>query len=142
MVKGLGSGYGICIGSEEDEMLLDRAKNKLVEMLATDDQIDQRRVEALEDQLHCPRLIDAKDHTKVELVGRIHSTTYFPGDPIHCEAELYDGTDRIVLVFLGRRSIPGLDAGRLVRVRGRLVAGSPRKIFNPWYELLDTQPSP
>lgn len=52
-------------------------------------------------------------------------------------AELYDGTGSITLVFLGRRRIPGIEAGRTLLARGRVtgVNGS-RAIFNPDYELL------
>jgi hypothetical protein len=52
------------------------------------------------------------------------------------EAELYDGTGTVTLVWLGRRRIRGLDPGRSLVARGRLTVrdGKPT-VFNPSYEL-------
>ncbi|GAB4085908.1 OB-fold nucleic acid binding domain-containing protein [Myceligenerans cantabricum] len=52
------------------------------------------------------------------------------------EAELYDGSGILDLVWLGRRSIPGIEPGRRLRVEGMVsdVHGH-RTIFNPRYEL-------
>jgi len=52
------------------------------------------------------------------------------------EAELYDGTGTVTLVFLGRRRIRGIDPGRLLVARGRLTRreGQPT-LYNPAYEL-------
>jgi hypothetical protein len=52
------------------------------------------------------------------------------------EAELYDGTGTVILVWLGRRRIRGLDPGRSLVARGRLTMrdGKPT-VFNPSYEL-------
>lgn len=52
------------------------------------------------------------------------------------EAELYDGSGTVSLVWLGRRRIRGIDPGRSVIARGRLTLreGKPT-IFNPAYEL-------
>ena len=52
------------------------------------------------------------------------------------EAELYDGTGTVTLVWLGRRRIRGIDPGRTLVARGRLTKrdGQPT-LFNPEYEL-------
>jgi hypothetical protein len=52
------------------------------------------------------------------------------------EADLWDGTGSVTLVWLGRRDIPGIAPGRRIVVRGRLstIKGEPT-IFNPQYEL-------
>ncbi len=52
------------------------------------------------------------------------------------EAELYDGTGTVTLVWLGRRRIRGIDPGRNLIARGRMTqrAGKPT-LFNPEYEL-------
>ncbi|MCW2598638.1 MAG: nucleic acid binding OB-fold tRNA/helicase-type [Frankiales bacterium] len=52
------------------------------------------------------------------------------------EAELYDGTGTVTLVWLGRRRIRGIDPGRTLVARGRLTRrdGQPT-LFNPEYEL-------
>ena len=52
------------------------------------------------------------------------------------EAELYDGTGTVTLVWLGRRRIRGIDPGRGLVARGRLTEREGRvTIFNPEYEL-------
>ena len=52
-------------------------------------------------------------------------------------AELYDGTEGVQLIWLGRRSIPGIEPGRTVKVRGRVAIRDGQKvIYNPDYDLL------
>jgi hypothetical protein len=52
------------------------------------------------------------------------------------EAELYDGTGTVTLVWLGRRRIRGSDPGRDLVARGRLTRRDGRlTLFNPSYEL-------
>ena len=55
------------------------------------------------------------------------------------EAELYDGTGSVTLVYLGRRRIRGLDPGRSLVARGRLTKRDGRRtLYNPAYELRPT----
>lgn len=52
------------------------------------------------------------------------------------EAELYDGTEALTLVFLGRRRIAGIEPGRQLTAHGRVGRrDGQRIIFNPRYEL-------
>ena len=52
------------------------------------------------------------------------------------EAELYDGSALITLVWLGRRRIAGIEAGRAIKVVGRVgTQNKVRVMFNPRYEL-------
>jgi hypothetical protein len=52
------------------------------------------------------------------------------------EAELYDGTGTVTLVWLGRRRIRGVEPGRALVARGRLTLREGRPtVFNPAYEL-------
>ena len=55
------------------------------------------------------------------------------------EAELYDGSGTLTLVFLGRRRIRGIDPGRALVARGRLTRREGRPtLYNPAYELRPT----
>lgn len=55
------------------------------------------------------------------------------------EAEFFDGTDTVTLVWIGRRRIAGIDAGRKLTVRGRLGDRDGHKVmYNPRYELQDS----
>jgi len=52
------------------------------------------------------------------------------------EAELYDGTGSVTLIWLGRRRIRGIDPGRSLVAHGRLTKQDGRPtIYNPAYEL-------
>jgi len=78
------------------------------------------------------------DRTPVTVFGTVRSLTIRPraGTPA-LEAELYDGTGVVTLVWLGRRTIAGVDPGRRLRATGRIATHDGRRlIFNPRYELL------
>lgn len=77
---------------------------------------------------------------EVTVLGRLRSVELCPRDAVATlEAELYDGTEGVLLVWLGRRRIPGIEPGRTVKARGRLAEREGRKVlYNPYYELLQT----
>ncbi|HEU5129260.1 MAG TPA: OB-fold nucleic acid binding domain-containing protein [Glycomyces sp.] len=53
------------------------------------------------------------------------------------EAELFDGTGHVALVWMGRRRIVGLEAGTRIVARGRVAQDDEGRlvIYNPTYEL-------
>ncbi len=52
------------------------------------------------------------------------------------EADLYDGSGQVRLVWLGRRQIRGITPGRSIVVTGRITCNETNPtIFNPRYEL-------
>ena len=71
------------------------------------------------------------------VAGTLRTVTLRPrGGAPALEAELYDGSDVISLVWLGRRRIAGIEPGRLVRAEGLVSVQDGRKVmFNPRYEL-------
>lgn len=81
---------------------------------------------------------DCGDRAVVSVCGRVRSMTLRPraGSP-SLEADLYDDSGTVTLVWLGRRSITGLRPGRAVKASGRVCLVDGRKtLFNPRYELL------
>jgi hypothetical protein len=84
----------------------------------------------------CP-IADADDRSRVELQGSIRTVTLRPrGGVPALEAELYDGSALITIVWLGRRRIAGIEPGRQIKVVGRVgVQDRKRVMFNPRYEL-------
>ena len=78
------------------------------------------------------------DRQRATLRGRISVLTLRPrsGTP-WLEAVLTDDTGDITVIWMGRREIPGVVAGRELRVTGRVswVDGR-RRMYNPYYELL------
>ena len=71
------------------------------------------------------------------VTGRLRSVVYTPRETVPTvDAELFDGSGSIHLVWLGRRRIPGIEPGRAISARGRVSDRDGTKIiFNPWYEL-------
>lgn len=69
--------------------------------------------------------------------GVLRSVTLRPREGVPAvEAELFDGTGRIMLVWLGRRRIRGVEPGRGIVVIGRITHNTDHPtIFNPRYEL-------
>lgn len=80
----------------------------------------------------------ADDRAKVVFVGTIASLTIRPQTTTPwLEAELTDGTGTVAVIWMGRHEIPGIEAGRELRVEGRVsVVDGERRLFNPRYELL------
>jgi hypothetical protein len=73
----------------------------------------------------------------ISACGVLRSVTVRPlaGTPA-VEADLYDGSGHLRLVWLGRRHIAGIEAGRSVTVHGRMTCnGEGSTLFNPRYEL-------
>ena len=80
---------------------------------------------------------DCSVGTPVCVAGTLRAVVLRPraGVPT-LEAELYDGTGTVTLIWLGRRRIRGIDPGRAVVARGRLTKQDGRTtIYNPSYEL-------
>jgi hypothetical protein len=73
----------------------------------------------------------------VSVSGRLRTVVYTPRTNLPTlEADLYDGSDVVTLVWLGRRHIAGIEPGRQVVARGRVAVRDDRKvIYNPHYEL-------
>src|SRR5512142_415750 len=73
----------------------------------------------------------------VSVSGRRRTVAYTPRTNLPTlEADLYDGSDVVTLVWLGRRQIAGVEPGRSLTARGRMAVRDDRKvIYNPYYEL-------
>ena len=71
------------------------------------------------------------------VAGTLRAVTLRPraGVPT-LEAELYDGTGSVLLIWLGRRRIGGIECGRSLVARGRLTIHEGRPtLYNAEYEL-------
>jgi hypothetical protein len=80
----------------------------------------------------------AADREVVRLRGTLRTVTLRPrGGVPALEAELFDGSGVITVVWLGRRRIAGISPGRSIQVQGRIgMHDGVRIIYNPRYELL------
>ncbi len=86
-----------------------------------------------------------RDRDSVCVAGTIRSVTLksLAGSP-SLEADVYDGSGSVTAVFLGRRRIPGIEAGRSIVLHGRLTMQDDHRptIFNPRYELMCEKAEP
>jgi hypothetical protein len=80
---------------------------------------------------------EAPDREKVIVQGTLKTVTLRPrGGVPALEAELYDGSGSISVIWLGRRRIGGITPGRVIRVEGRIgVQDNQRVMYNPRYDL-------
>lgn len=70
--------------------------------------------------------------------GKIRSLVFRPEVKVPAlEAELYDGTGFIVVIWLGRRKISGIKPGISISVTGRLVTVDEKlTMYNPKYSII------
>ncbi|MGH3615029.1 MAG: OB-fold nucleic acid binding domain-containing protein [Pseudonocardia sp.] len=87
------------------------------------------------------RACDCACGQEVTVFGRLRSVEFCPQDAeASLEAELFDGTEGVTLIWLGRRRIAGIEPGRTMRVRGRMAVRHGRKVlYNPYYEICQPQ---
>lgn len=85
-------------------------------------------------------VVDCPRGKRVTVTGRLTSVRYTPRTNLPTlEAELFDGSGSVTLVWLGRRRIAGIEPGRTLSAEGRLALRDDRKvIFNPRYDLEPT----
>ncbi len=77
------------------------------------------------------------DRAQVTMCGTLRTVTLRPRAGVPAlEAELYDGSGTVSLIWLGRRRIAGVEPGRGMKVTGRvaMLEGRP-VVYNPRYEL-------
>ncbi len=112
--------------------------SKALQRLTADDHtIDAEELRAGAVSAGCEPLSSCRKGEVVTVTGRLKSVIYTPRETVPTlEAELFDGSGSVTLVWLGRRRIPGIEPGRTVTARGRFAAfDGKRVIYNPWYEL-------
>lgn len=85
----------------------------------------------------CMRIDCCTPGEKVTIQGTVRSITIHPKSSLPAlELDLYDGTGSVTVIFMGRRHIPGISAGRFLTVTGRLTCNFDKpSIYNPKYEL-------
>ena len=82
------------------------------------------------------RIADVQPRSRVKLAGVVRRITVKPLEGHESlEALLYDGTGEVTVVWMGRRSIPGLNLGTRLIVEGVLAEQrGERRIVNPAFE--------
>ena len=85
----------------------------------------------------CTPIANSEQREVVDVAGMLRAVTLRPHGPsLTMEADLWDGTGNVTLIWLGRREIAGIQPGRRIVVHGRLTSvRGERAIYNPTYEL-------
>jgi len=117
--------------------LVTAARRFLRRMAESDEERYAEEIEAWASQLPgTVRIRDAVPRGRSKLAGVVRRITVVPlegGESL--EALLYDGTGEVTVVWMGRRSIPGLTLGTRLVVEG--VVGEHRgvrRLVNPAFE--------
>jgi hypothetical protein len=111
---------------------------RLVKRLTTDiDTLDADDLSEHVEAENARRACDCRSGEEVTVLGRLRSVELSPRDAVATlEAELFDGTEGVTLVWLGRRRIPGIEPGRTIKAQGRIAMRDGQKVlYNPYYEL-------
>ncbi len=106
----------------------------------TQAELDADRLETEAFDQGATHIRDCPGGCTVTITGRLRSVTLRPAATAPAvEADLWDGTGRLTVLWLGRRRIAGITPGRHVVVHGRVILrGEERLMVNPRYELLPT----
>ena len=90
------------------------------------------------DALHTTSIASAPIAVRVRVGGTVRSITLRCRAQVPAlEVDLYDGSEGLTLVFLGRRAIRGITPGRGLIASGRVTRrGSTLVMYNPTYDLL------
>jgi len=111
---------------------------RLVKRLTTDiDTLDADDLSEHAEAENARKACDCRSGEEVTVLGRLRSVELSPRDAVATlEAELFDGTEGVTLVWLGRRRIPGIEPGRTIKAQGRIAMRDGHKVlYNPYYEL-------
>jgi len=109
----------------------------LKRLVATPDELDAEELQRGSAASGCVPARACQRGELASVSGRLRTVVYTPRTNLPTlEADLYDGSDVVTLVWLGRRHIVGIEPGRSLTARGRIAVRDDRKvIYNPFYEL-------
>jgi RecG-like helicase len=113
-------------------------RRRLHKLTADESELEAQQLQRQVEVVGAEKVSNCRERDSVCIAGTIRSVTLksLAGAP-SLEADVYDGSGSVVAVFLGRRRIPGIEAGRSIVLHGRLTSQDHRNtIFNPRYELI------
>ncbi|MFG2986664.1 OB-fold nucleic acid binding domain-containing protein [Streptomyces sp. NPDC048258] len=111
---------------------------RMIERLSTSqEELHSAELQEDAEAAGCTRICDLHDRQIVKVTGTLRTVTLRPRAGVPAlEAELFDGSAALDVVWLGRRSIVGIEPGRRMIASGRIsMAHGRRVLFNPKYEL-------
>lgn len=115
-----------------------RALRRFLRRLASSrEELEAEELKKTTDQEGATPIVSCGERQRACVAGTLRTVTLRPrGGAPALEAELYDGSDVVNLVWLGRRRIIGIEPGRRLRAEALVSIQDGRKVmFNPRYEL-------
>lgn len=114
-----------------------RLRNVMHRLAADHRALEAEHLQERSEELGATPVAKCRDRDRVVVAGTVRSVTIRPRAGVPAlEAELYDGSGSVSLVWLGRRTIAGVDPGRLLIAEGLITTAEGRPvIFNPKYVL-------
>jgi hypothetical protein len=104
---------------------------------------DRERLHAAEEQAHAEAMGGTpcavlEDRVRSTVSGVLRTVTLRPRAGVPAlEAEVFDGSGTLAVIWLGRREIAGVEPGRRIMVHGRVSRFDGRSVmYNPRYELV------
>lgn len=112
-------------------------KRLIRRLTASEAELDAEELQRGVAEAGCVPLRGTERGDLVSISGRLRTVVYMPRTNLPTlEAGLYDGSELVTLVWLGRRRIAGIEPGRQLTARGRIAVRDGRRvIYNPYYEL-------
>lgn len=116
---------------------MDKPLSLLHRLTASPQRLDAAELQSEVQRRACATVRDLVRGQTATVAGRLRAVVYTPSENVPTlQAELFDGSAGIDLVWLGRRRIAGIEPGRRLVARGRVGVHDGRlAIYNPWYEL-------
>jgi hypothetical protein len=114
-----------------------RFKRLLDRFVASREELEAQELQEDSQELGGTPIRSCQDREEVTVSGTLRTVTLRPRAGVPAlEAELYDGSGTLSVVWLGRRQILGVEPGRNMVVHGRVAINEGRPVmFNPRYEL-------
>lgn len=107
---------------------------------------DRERLHAEEEQAHAEAMGGTpcavlQDRGRSTVSGVLRTVTLRPRAGVPAlEAELFDGSGTLSVIWLGRREIAGIEPGRRIKVHGLVSRNDGRAVmYNPRYELVTSE---
>lgn len=115
-----------------------RLRSALARLTTSQEDLHAEQESELSHQMGGTPCGELSGRRRVTVAGSLRSVTLRPRAGVPAlEAEISDGTGALSVIWLGRREIGGVEAGRWIRVAGLVACTEGRKvIYNPRYELL------
>jgi amino acid transporter len=128
---------GPALAGHDGQLPKAKATTPRSRLTAARDVLQAEELRAEVGQLSATPIAECLSHEVVHVAGTLRTVTLRPrGASLTMEADLWDGTGTITLVWLGRREILGIRPGRRIVAHGRVARiRDELVIYNPSYEL-------